>query len=74
MERELLVSTGNPRVTIVAFGLLLIVGGLSSCSSQPSKATPQPTPEQVRSNADRTFDKLKQEERERGGGAQAPLR
>ena len=43
-------------------GLLLTVTG---CSSPEPKPMAQPTPDQVRGHADHTFDKLKQEERER---------
>ncbi len=35
------------------------------CSSDKPKPMAQPSPEQVKGNADRAFDKLKQEERER---------
>jgi hypothetical protein len=38
---------------------------LTACASDPPKGPPPPTPDQVRGHADRTFDKLKQEERER---------
>ena len=41
--------------------LLLVVG----CASEKSKPMAQPSPEQVKGNADRSFDKLKQEERDR---------
>ena len=41
--------------------LLLVVG----CASDKSKPMAQPSPEQVKGNADRSFDKLKQEERDR---------
>jgi len=43
-------------------GVLLMV--TIGCSSEP-KPMAQPTPDQVRGHADKTFDKLKQEERER---------
>lgn len=39
---------------------------LSACSSHEPKPMAQPTPDQVRGHADQGFDKLKQEERERG--------
>ena len=51
---------------VVLYGLL--ISGLAmiiSCSSERPKPMQQPTPEQVKGNADRSFDKLKQEERER---------
>lgn len=39
---------------------------ITACAGDPPKSPPPPTPDQVRSHADRTFDKLKQEEQERG--------
>ena len=45
----------------IAGALLLVVG----CASEKSKPMAQPSPEQVKGNADRSFDKLKQEERDR---------
>ncbi|MGH7257296.1 MAG: hypothetical protein ACREIM_02890 [Nitrospiraceae bacterium] len=51
---------------VVLCGLLAIgLAMITSCSSERPKPMQQPTPEQVKGNADRTFDKLKQEERER---------
>jgi outer membrane biogenesis lipoprotein LolB len=44
---------------------------LTGCSSHEPKPMAQPTPDQVRGHADRGFDKLKQEEQERG--AQPPV-
>lgn len=46
---------------LLAYGLAMTTG----CSSERPKPMQQPTSEQVKGNADRTFDKLKQEERER---------
>ncbi len=46
---------------LLACGLTMITG----CSSERPTSMQQPTHEQVKGNADRTFDKLKQEERER---------
>jgi len=42
--------------------LLLSVGG---CASEPPKPAPTVTPDQVRSHADKAFEKLKQEEQHR---------
>jgi hypothetical protein len=39
---------------------------LAACSSHEPKPMAQPTPDQVRGHADHSFDKLKQEEQERG--------
>ena len=38
---------------------------ITACTSNQPKPLPQPTPDQVRGHADRTFDTLKQEEQER---------
>jgi hypothetical protein len=45
---------------------------LASCSSPEPKPMAQPTPDQVRGHADRGFDHLKQEERERGVQTNVP--
>jgi hypothetical protein len=42
--------------------MLLLAAG---CASDRSKPMAQPSPEQVKGNADRSFEKLKQEERDR---------
>lgn len=47
-----------------AAGLVLLVA-ISACSKDQPKPMAQPTPDQVRSRSDKTFDTLKQEERER---------
>jgi hypothetical protein len=58
-------SKGVERATVVVLGTvaLLVVAG---CSSKEPKPMAQPTPDQVRGHADRGFDNLKQEEKERG--------
>jgi hypothetical protein len=49
---------------VCLMGMLLV--GLGGCASkQPSSPAPTVTPEQVRGHADKAFDKLKQEERDR---------
>lgn len=54
---------------------VLFIGGIfltvAACSSEQPKPMAQPTPDQVRSHADKAFDKLKQEEQERA--AQPPV-
>jgi hypothetical protein len=50
------------------FVLLLI----TACASDQSKPLPQSTPDQVRGHADRAFEKLKQEEQERGAQPPTP--
>lgn len=53
----------------MAAGILFVT--MTACSSDQTKPMAQPTPDQVRSHADRGFDKLKQEEQERA--AQPPV-
>lgn len=50
-----------------------LVYGLSvtGCASDPP---PSPSKKEVQSDSDRFFEKVKQEEQERGKGADAPLR
>ena len=43
----------------------LILSGIG-CAGDPPKPAPTVTPEQVRGHADKAFDKLKQEESQRG--------
>ena len=50
---------------------LLALSLITACASDQPKPLPQPTPDQVRSHADRAFEKLKQEEQERA--AQPPV-
>jgi hypothetical protein len=45
---------------------------LSACSNHEPKPMAQPTPDQVRSHADRGFDNLKKEEQERGSQTNIP--
>ena len=56
---------------IVALGLCVLALSTACASNQP-KPLPQPTPDQVRSHADRAFEKLKQEEQERAIQPPAP--
>jgi hypothetical protein len=44
---------------------LFVLSLITACASDQPKPLPQPTPDQVRSHADRAFEKLKQEEQER---------
>ena len=57
-----------------AAGIVLGVGMLmlSACSSNEPKPMAQPTPDQVRGHADRGFDNLKKEEKERGTESNMP--
>jgi len=44
---------------------LFVLSLITACANDQPKPLPQPTPDQVRSHADRAFEKLKQEEQER---------
>jgi len=55
-------------VMVVGLFVLLLI---TACTSDQPKPLPQPTPDQVRSHADRAFEKLKQEEQE--AAAQPPV-
>lgn len=58
-------------VAISLFGVMLLSAG--GCASEPPKPAPTVTPDQVRSHADKTFEKLKQEEQNRPADS-APTR
>jgi len=53
------------RATISGLMSLAVFSVVGACASDQPKSLPQPTPDQVRSHADRAFEKLKQEEQER---------
>lgn len=44
---------------------LFVCALVTACASDTPKSSPPPTPDQVRSHSDKTFDKLKQDEQER---------
>ncbi|MBU6481574.1 MAG: hypothetical protein KGS09_13630 [Nitrospirae bacterium] len=58
-------ATGAGLMSLVMFSVL------GACASDAPKSPPPPTADQVRSHADRAFEKLKQEEQERA--AQPPV-
>jgi len=53
----------------MVFGWHLMVG----CAGDAPKPLPQPTPQQTRSDSDRFFEKMKQEERERAKAPESPI-
>ena len=59
------------RTTVAGLMSLVMFSVLGACASDAPKSPPSPTPDQVRGHADRTFEKLKQEEQERA--AQPPV-
>lgn len=58
-------SGGRWQIAIGALAVGLFFTASAACSKSEPKPLAQPTPEQVRSNSDRAFDNLKQEERDR---------
>ena len=52
------------RATVTGLISLVVFSVVGACASDAPKAPPPPTAEQVRSHADRAFEKLKQEEQE----------
>ena len=59
------------RATVAGLMALVVFSVVGACASDGTKGPPPPTADQVRSHADRTFEKLKQEEQERP--AQPPM-
>ena len=60
-----------PRTTVAGLMSLVMLLTVGACANDVPKGPPQSTSDQVRSHADRAFDKLKQEEQERA--AQPPV-
>jgi hypothetical protein len=59
------------RVAVASLLSLTVFSVVGACASDGPKSPPPPTADQVRSHADRAFEKLKQEEQERA--AQPPM-
>jgi len=59
------------RDTVTGLISLVVFSVVGACASDAPKGPPPPTADQVRSHADRAFEKLKQEEQERA--AQPPV-
>ena len=53
------------RNTVAGLMSLVMASVFVACASETPKGSPTPTVDQVRGHADRTFEKLKQEEQER---------
>jgi hypothetical protein len=64
------VQKGMQAAAAVALGVGMLM--LSGCSGNEPKPMAQPTPDQVRGHADRGFDNLKKEEKERGAESNMP--
>jgi hypothetical protein len=59
------------RIIVLGLCSLAVFSFVVACTSDGPKGPPPSTPDQVRSHADRAFEKLKQEEQERA--AQPPV-
>lgn len=71
-------SCSNPivkkyqRIFVLGLCGVVICSVIGACASDAPKGPPPPTADQVRGHADRTFEKLKQEEQERSEQPPAP--
>lgn len=60
------VQVASVRERVLSASILgLVLMGSSGCASEPAKPATSVTPDQVRGHADKTFEKLKQEEQGR---------
>lgn len=59
------------RMMITGTGLCALML-VTACAGEQPKPLAQPTPDQVRSHGDRTFERLKQEEQERAAQPSVP--
>lgn len=62
--------TALSRRVSVSWFVIGVFAAMVGCAGESPKPMQQPSPEQVKGSADRSFDKLKQEERERRPGVQ----
>ena len=56
---------------VIATGIGMVLLAMGGCAGEAPKPAPTVTQDQVRSNADKTFEKLKQEEKNRAVGSGA---
>ena len=69
MREKATLQMGHRSEWIAAgIGILLVAGG---CAGESPKPAPTVTPAQVRGDADKTFEKLKDEEKNRAVGSKA---
>jgi hypothetical protein len=57
---------------MISLSGMLLLGLVGCANKQPPSPAPTVTPDQVRSHADKSFEKLKQEERDRAADPAAP--
>jgi len=65
MARAMAERNGCGGVLVVGLSTMLLLGLAGCAKEQPKPTTPTVTPDQVGSHADKAFEKLKQEERDR---------
>ena len=53
----------------IGIGLALVAAWMFGCSSAPQTGQPEPTKKEIRSDADRFFEKVEKEERTRNSNA-----
>ncbi len=59
------------RYWVVAVAIGIGVASATGCATESPKPVPTMTPEQVKANADKSFERLKQEEKNRALGSGA---
>ncbi len=69
MFAELMERAGGRWCMVVAMGIGVAIA--TGCATESPKPAPVMTPEQVKSNADKSFERLKQEEKNRAVGSEA---
>ena len=70
MFHEIMKRIGGRRcVVVVAIGIG--VASVTGCATDSPKPAPAMTQEQVKTNADKSFERLKQEEKNRAVGSEA---
>ena len=62
MPKKMMWRTRQSHV-LRATGMVVLLLGPGGCAGEAPKSSPTVTQDQVRSNADKTFEKLKQEEK-----------
>ncbi len=71
MTRRMQRSSGSTAAVAASVWTLCLIG-MSGCASEPPKPAVAVRPDQVRGHADKTFEKLKQEEQGRPADSAMP--